>query len=169
MAKVHLRLSVPSEFSCVRLVGVAVRAVLVELEYDLEKVSEIELCIVEAINNAIEHAYREQPGHFIGVEIAVRDADILELSISDSGRAMPEGALERARQAQAARDLLPESGFDLATVEEGGYGLGLILQLMHDVGYRQLESQNTLTMSMAMTRRASEEYPMKGTSDAASS
>ena len=76
-----------------RLVGAALPGVLTDLGCGEEQLVTIELCAVEAINNVIEHAYKEQAGHQVRVQLAVRERR-LELTVSDDGAAMPDGALD---------------------------------------------------------------------------
>ncbi len=154
-----MQLSIPSELGHVRFLGVALRAVLVELGHSEEQISSVELCLVEAVNNVIEHAYREEPGHLVEVELCA-DADELELTVSDVGVAMPEDALARAqaREAElaAADDAEPGdlgAAFDLGAVPEGGYGLRLITQVMSEVDYRRDGDRNKLTMMIRGPRK----------------
>src|SRR4051812_49084392 len=97
----------------------------------------IELCVVEAINNAIEHAYAEVPHAHVETKLTV-DGDALEIAIIDSGKAMPDGVLDEARAKLAAPPGEPQ---------EGGYGLGLIVEIMNAVRYQRSANLNTLTMT----------------------
>ncbi|HRC56052.1 MAG TPA: ATP-binding protein [Kofleriaceae bacterium] len=149
MNSARLGVSIPSEFSQVRLVGAALRGVLTDLGCGEEQLVTIELCAVEAINNVIEHAYKEQAGHQVRVQLAVRERR-LELTVSDDGAAMPDGALDRVRAALRARDSGEEEALVLGQVAEGGYGLGLILQTMDEVSYQREAGHNTLQMSLRL-------------------
>lgn len=170
-----MQLSIPSELGQVRFLGVSVRALLAELACPAEQLAAVELCLVEAVNNVIEHAYREAPGHAVDVSVTA-DTEQISLTVSDAGSAMPEGALERAREARqlAAREEAEEaeaarrgepspsasiSGstslaeIELAALAEGGYGLGLITELMDLVTYRREGGRNVLTMTMQLAGR----------------
>lgn len=144
-------LSIPSELGAVRLLGAALQSVLRELDCDAELASRVELCVVEGVNNAIEHAYDLQPGHRIEVELAV-ERDQLHLEIADQGRLMPESAMARARAA-AAGDAEPTIDDPMA-LAEGGYGLRLIVSMMDAVSYRQVDDRNVLAMTTALHRRS---------------
>ena len=157
MAQARQKLSISSELEQVRFLGVAVRAVLANLGYPEEQAASIELCLIEAVNNVIEHGYRREPRHFVEVALCA-DAEAIELTVRDSGLAMPEGALERAREKEAVLDRAAELGglgglgdaLELDSVAEGGYGLRLITQVMNEVDYRRDGGHNLLTMKMRL-------------------
>jgi serine/threonine-protein kinase RsbW len=146
-ASIHLAIS--SELCQVKFLGAAVRAVLGELSYPEERASVIELCLVEAVNNVIEHAYRDEPGRPVGVRITA-NASHIEVVVSDIGGTMPAGELDRARHRMAAAE--DPATLELSEVAEGGYGLGLILQLMDHVAYHHDATlgRNFLTMSLQL-------------------
>jgi serine/threonine-protein kinase RsbW len=147
-----MQLSIPSELAQVRYLGLAVRALLAELSCPEEQAASIELCLIEAVNNVIEHAYREEPGHLVEVSVCA-DAEAIELAVRDDGAVMPDGVIERARAREAELDAAADpSGAPLAleAVAEGGYGLRLITQLMSEVAYRRDGDRNTLTLTMKL-------------------
>ncbi len=164
-----MQLAIPSELGQVRFLGLAVRSLLVELCYPEDDVASIELCLVEAVNNAIEHAYLEEAGYLVEVAVSAEDgggggggARTLELVVRDRGRSIPEEILARARaEAEAERkgqgELDGSHGFDggdalgsleleVSALAEGGYGLRLIHQVMDEVGYRRDGEHNAMTM-----------------------
>ena len=163
MAQARQKLLISSELEQVRFLGAAVRAVLANLRYPEEQAASIELCLIEAVNNVIEHGYRREPQHFVEVALCA-DAEAIELTVRDSGLAMPEGALERAREKEAVLDRAAELGgpgglgetecpgdaLELDSVAEGGYGLRLITQVMNEVDYRRDGGHNLLTMKMRL-------------------
>lgn len=101
----------------------------------------IELCVVEALNNAIEHACGGMPAnHGIRVD-ATWEAPELQLEISDPGRAMPPGVLEAA----ARRALEPDTD-DPGALPERGRGLAIMQHLMDRVSYRSDRDRNTLVL-----------------------
>ncbi len=138
-----VHLAIPSELAAVRLAGAALRGVLGEAGWGPDQVSSIELCMVEAINNAIEHAYQERSGHQVWVTLELT-VGALALTVADRGVAMPPEVLERIRASVAAREEQADSA--MSELAEGGYGLSLILQLMEDVSYRSERGENRLAM-----------------------
>lgn len=137
------------------MVSAALRAILTELECPADQITTTELCVVEAINNVIEHAYREQGGHSVALRISAARG-LLELAVSDRGAAMPEGTLERARRFLQDQQRAPDAALEVADLAEGGYGLSLILQVMDEVSYQRLGDENRLTMSMRVPAPSSE-------------
>lgn len=145
VAGLTVELAIPSELAAVRFAGAALRGVLGEAGWTPDQISSVELCLVEAINNAIEHAYQERAGHRVWVAMKLTAA-ALELTVVDRGVAMPPEVLGGVRAALAARELADaEAPGELA---EGGYGLSLIVQLMDEVTYRCEDGENRLAMSL---------------------
>lgn len=103
-----------------------------------EHVHEIELAACEALNNAVEHAYRMRLDGIIVVEWEV-DSHGLNIRVHDWGESLPAECLDRALP-----DIDPA---DLDSLPEGGYGLGLLNALMDRVDYRTGEDgRNTLSL-----------------------
>lgn len=130
---------VSSEPEQVAALGDATRAVCATFGLGAAAAAEVELAVVEAINNCIEHAYRYEPGQTIEVILGAGDPGV-EIEVRDRGRSIPEGVLEQAR----AQTFDPD---DLAGVPEGGMGLGILKMLMKNVSYRTGNGVNVLSMS----------------------
>lgn len=145
VAGLTVELAIPSELAAVRFAGAALRGVLGEAGWTPDQISSVELCLVEAINNAIEHAYQERAGHQVRVAMKLTAA-VLELTVVDRGVAMPPEVLGGVRAALAARE--PADAEAPSELAEGGYGLSLILQLMDEVTYRCEDGENRLAMSL---------------------
>lgn len=150
MTSAHIQLSIPSELGQVRFLAAALRALLDEVACPADQIATVELCLVEAANNAVKHAYHQEPGHTIEVEVTA-SAEQVTLAVCDVGSAMPAGKLERARAARAhlAREDA-EPSLDRDSLAENGYGLGLITELMDFVTYRSDDGRNALTMTMQL-------------------
>jgi len=82
-----------------------------------DAIGDLELAMTEAMSNVVRHGYGEGSGMTIDVEVAL-EPDRLEVRI-----------LDRAPEFIPA-DVPPR---DLDDVAEGGYGLGLIEQLVDEV------------------------------------
>ncbi len=107
---------------------------------DTNKVSEtdsngIEICLNEALNNVIKHAYKEQPGFIIDV-IAQREGNWLNLIIYDSGK--PRENLSKAK--------LEYDINDVESLPEGGMGLYIIENLMDSIDYQIVGITNIFIM-----------------------
>jgi serine/threonine-protein kinase RsbW len=66
-----LHLSIESKISDVSLIGNAVRGVCACSPLGSEVYGEMEVCVVEAVNNAITHAYRHQVGFRVEAAITL--------------------------------------------------------------------------------------------------
>lgn len=148
MSSFDLRICIAADLSQVRGAAAALRGVLTDLGCGAEQLAAIEMCAVEAINNAIEHACVAQSGQQVGLVISCAP-EHLKLEVRDRGVSMPPGTLERTREALHARDSTapPMEVEDLA---EGGYGLSLILQVMDDVRYARDGDENRLLMTLRL-------------------
>src|SRR4051812_31175879 len=96
MPHVQFWMAISANLGLVRHSAAALRGILREVKCEAAHAVMIELSVVEAINNAIEHAYAEDPHGRVEIQLDLA-VDMLEITISDTGRAMQEGAIERAR------------------------------------------------------------------------
>lgn len=135
-----ITLSIDSTLADVGLVGRAVRAICRTLPGGARAAAEVELCVVEAVNNAIEHGYRGERGHRVDVHLAVHEAE-LRIEVVDRGGGA-RGGLRCATRA-AAPDPLDESG----------RGLFLMQALMDDVSYRREGGRSVLRLTRRLAPR----------------
>ena len=142
MTHAQFWMAISADLQLVRLSAAALQGILGEIECEAEQAMRIELCVVEAINNAIEHAYAQDPRGRVEIQLDF-GADTLEITVTDTGCAMSDGALARARTG------LVEAPGEL---REGGYGLGLIVDIMTNVEYRRVGNRNVLTMGITLPR-----------------
>ena len=131
---------IDSRLENVCLVARSARVICAGAGFDDGTGCAIELCVVEAVNNAIEHAYAREPGHVVEVALAFAAAAV-RVEVRDRGRRMDWPAA-RAR----ADDYAP----DLA---ERGRGIVIMRSLMQDVSYRTVDGCNVLSMKAAPTAR----------------
>lgn len=129
-----LTLRIDSRLDHVFLVGQSVRAICQALPLDANGAGGVELCVVEAVNNAVLHAYRDQPGHAVEIDVEVGPA-ALRITVRDRGDAMDWAAACARADAYA-----------LDTVVESGRGLFIMRSLMDELSYRHAEGWNVLTM-----------------------
>lgn len=95
---------------------------------------QLELMLVEALNNVIEHAYLEKAGHAIDVKLALEDGSTV-ISITDTGTPAPGSTLEQGSE-------LP----DINDMPEGGWGLCLIQALSDSIEYYRHADHNQLIL-----------------------
>lgn len=123
----RITLSIENHLADVGLIGLCVRQ-LSSLGFDAERCAEMELAVVEAVNNAIKHAYAlEEKGTVTVIYTLFEDKVVIE--VVDRGRSMPPDFLENY-----ARDFQfdPE---DIDNLPESGMGILLIRSCMDDVSY----------------------------------
>ncbi|CAN5354151.1 hypothetical protein BH09MYX1_BH09MYX1_68400 [soil metagenome] len=102
-----------------------------------EELSVVELCLAEAVNNAIEHGYAGRGGEFVDVVVDYA-SPTLTIAISDRGRPLP---IERLNS-----DALSFDPTDIAVLPERGLGLAIIHSAMDAVAYATADGVNTLTL-----------------------
>lgn len=97
----------------------------------------LEIVLAEALNNVVEHAYRDGPGP---IRVCVDHlAPVLKVSVYDQGLPMPGGRLPDG-------DLKPIlEGEDLP---EGGFGWFLIRTLTLDLAYERQGAVNHLRFAV---------------------
>jgi serine/threonine-protein kinase RsbW len=132
----RLSLTIESRLDQVLLVSLAVRGICRDTLSDQEVAGQMELCVVEAVNNAIKHAYDCRPGYEVLITIAL-SADRIVFTVNDYGRAMAEVNTKEP-------DFDPD---DLAGLPESGMGLFIIQSAMDLVDYRSKDGRNTMTMT----------------------
>jgi len=144
MTKTRFWMAISADFQLVRLAAAALQGILHELECEPEQAVMIELCVVEAINNAIEHAYAQDSRGRVEIQLDL-DGETLEITVTDTGRAMPKAAVVAARTAD--QDVPGE-------LRESGYGLGIITNIMGNVEYRRVGNRNILSMAITLPRKS---------------
>lgn len=133
-----ITLSIESDLKNVALIGVAVNSICSSFEFNQEISFQMELCVVEAVNNCILHAYRDNPTNDVEVTIELRPDRIL-FKVCDVGKGM-----------EIKPDMLSVLEFDPcdpATIPERGRGLFIIHKLMDEVIYERFGNKNVLTMT----------------------
>lgn len=126
---------IDSTLDNVSLAGVAIRGICNYLSLSEIDTYYLELCVVEAINNAIKHAYNSESGHVVEINITYSKNGIT-FEISDTGRKM-------AANLPHCFDFDAE---DLFVIPEHGMGLYIIDSVMDEVTYRSDGDKNTLMM-----------------------
>lgn len=126
---------IDSKLKNVSLAGVALRGICDYLSLSEMDAYYLELCVVEAANNAIKHAYDSEEGHVVEVDITYSSEEIV-IDISDRGKPM-------SLYHPAILEHDPE---DLKALPEHGLGLYIINSVMDRVTYTSESGRNILTM-----------------------
>ncbi len=134
-----INFSIANDLADVRLLGLCIRSVS-SFGFIPEQCAEIELAVVEAVNNVIEHAYSDLEKAIVKVIYTLFE-DKAVIEVIDYGQAMQPG-------------LLVESGQDLSfdienlyALPESGMGLMLIKNCMSEVRYSSADSCNRLILT----------------------
>lgn len=135
----NIQLVISSNLENVWMVGVTINR-LCALTLSQTACNEVELAVVEAVNNCIEHAYRNQDGHRISVELELGD-EMVSIEIQDSGDPLDPALVENVKVNGMAFD--PD---DLDNLPEGGMGWFLINSMMDEVHYVSTAEHNVLSL-----------------------
>ncbi|MCX5829948.1 MAG: ATP-binding protein [Deltaproteobacteria bacterium] len=138
---VSIRISIDSRLDQVHMVGYAVHGICSQLGLGDIVVYQIELAVVEAVNNAIKHAYGSVAGHSVEVVISVNEKR-LQFEICDEGETL------HFLQKRTGLDFDPQNKTNLP---EGGMGLHIIEQVMDDMSYFVRDGRNCLVLCKRLT------------------
>lgn len=133
-----VRLEIDSELANTSLIAMAVRGLCAMTNLSPVEVNRVELCVVEIVNNAIEHAYGHAKGHKVEIDVKLMKASIT-LTVSDWGKSMDEGKLGVKE--------FPVDPDNPAAWLCDGRGLPIVQSLMDKVEYRSVGDKNSIVMS----------------------
>lgn len=127
----NFEINILSDYDNVAQVNDAVRDFLVNQGVETYVLNAFDICLTEALNNIIKHAYKEEKGRNITVQIA-KDTKTIEVEIIDEGE--PRTKLE-----------IPNLEFDpqdINNLPESGMGLFIMNQLMDELKYENRNGKN---------------------------
>ena len=130
-------LTIPANYDNVALIDMCIKGLhsLIHLEADEQEV--VYLCIVEAINNVIEHSTSDKKS-LLSVTLSFSN-QLLYIEILDKGKGMNPAILEQIEQ-----PIIDVN--DIQNLPEGGWGLHLIKTHMDKIEYRQRGDNNCFLM-----------------------
>jgi serine/threonine-protein kinase RsbW len=137
-----ITLRLDSRLENVPLASSALRAMAREVGFAQEESERLELCVVEALTNVIQHAYGGEAGHPVTLFVLVTEEE-LEMRVHDEGLPMPDGLLERPE---------PDEATEVALLAESGRGLGLMRRIADRMDYRHGPEGNTLVLARRLPR-----------------
>ena len=132
----NIRFSIESRFEHVGFIGISVKSLSAYIGFDEIGASEVELAVVEAVNNAIEHAYQEKPGFTVDVELSV-SKDRLVIAVCDTGRTL-------VKMPEPMKD---PNTLSLNELPESGMGVFIIRSIMDDLSYETINGRNRFIMT----------------------
>jgi serine/threonine-protein kinase RsbW len=132
--------SIESEFGNVFLVGLAINKIACSIPLSQEAAFEVELAVVEAVNNAVEHANRHRRDKRVTVQVNV-ECKFISLTVIDKGAPIhPETFISAA------------AGMENASEIERGRGLAIIYALMDEVRCERRGKANHVTLIKYLKR-----------------
>ncbi|HMO17551.1 MAG TPA: ATP-binding protein [Oligoflexia bacterium] len=133
-------LEIQSNLEEVAIVGISSRAIAESLSFSEGAAYEIELAVVEAVTNCIEHAYLYQSDKTVFIQFDVSN-ESLTIKVEDSGIYWRNFDEQTSKSSPFEFD--PE---DIENLPEGGMGVSLLVSLMDEVKYERKNNINTLTL-----------------------
>ena len=124
-----------SKFSKVVATSKLVREYCSKKNISRDECDEIEICIIEALNNIIEHSYGRIESHQIKIELTFEKL-CLKIKLTDKGKS-------RKNIKKAELKVNPSN---IQSLPERGMGLFIIEKLMNKVSYESYNGSNTFTM-----------------------
>lgn len=149
----RFRLSIDSTLTSLFIVSTFVQAICERLGMTMADISAVEVCAVEAVTNAIMHAYLGAPGNEVSIE-AVSSPGRLDLYVRDHGQTMP---VEHATKLTEGSRVLDFDPIVLSSLPECGMGLQIIHQLMNEAVYSTENGENCLRITTFVTAAESRE------------
>lgn len=131
-----VKLTIDSNLEDVFLIGLAVNNICSHIPYAELESNQIEICVVEAVNNTIKHAYKGEAGHDVEVLVALY-LNRITFQVCDCGKTIKPGKMPK----------LEFDPNDLENLPEGGMGLFIIHEVMDEVAYETSKGKNILTMT----------------------
>jgi serine/threonine-protein kinase RsbW len=136
-----ISLSFPASEADTRQIMVLLTGMLRAEGVGRDALSRIDLVLSEVLNNVVEHAFADTLDGQISLKLRLLP-NHLECTVTDSGRALPNGQLPKGR-------LAPMSD-NRADLPEGGFGWYLIRTLAENVQYRRLAGANHLRFVLSL-------------------
>lgn len=136
MYKRFIKLIIESKIDDIALLSKAIRAICSTVVNDEVLLYNMELCLVEAVTNVINHSYHRKPGNLVEVTVTVDDHHV-NFQIIDSG--------DKALPPPPKKELDYQTN-DITTWPESGMGLFLIYRIMDLVSFSEKDGKNVLTM-----------------------
>jgi serine/threonine-protein kinase RsbW len=137
----QITLTIASRLDAVSLLGQSVGSICRNAGLTPDEANEVEICVVEAVNNSIKHAYCEDPNHVVEVVVAVEPAELI-LDIWDSGESAEHSKIHADHL--HTLDVDPSHPEDLA---ERGRGIAIIQHIMDSFEYTPGSERNRLRLT----------------------
>ena len=137
----RLRLIIESRLDAVGLVGKLVNTACASAGVSRLDCYQAEVCVVEAVNNCVKHAYQGRPGNEVEVAISFSSGE-MKFEIIDHGLPGDPAQLLLDR-----RDRLELDPKNVDSIPESGRGIAIIQAVMDGIQYHSSEGVNRLSMT----------------------
>lgn len=139
-----IKLIIESKIDSIALLSKAIRGICSTVVDDEVMLYNIELSLVEAVTNVINHAYHRKPGNVIEVSVTVDDYHVVFQIIDNGDKTFPT----------SPKHELNYDSSDFSTWPESGMGLFLIYKIMDEVSYSEQDGKNVLVMKKNIEKDA---------------
>lgn len=139
MTEKKIRLIIKSRIENVALLCTAVKSLCATEHFTTDALDSIELCIAEAINNVIMHAFNNEKGHDIQLELTLNTSQVSMTIEHEMRKLMTE-----------QHPTLIFNPHDISSIPEGGMGLYILASSMDKLIYEVVNGKNRLTMIKRM-------------------
>jgi serine/threonine-protein kinase RsbW len=137
----QITLTIESRLDAVPLLAELVRTVCLKGNLSPIEANETEVCVVEAVNNSIKHAYAQETNHLVAVDIHLEPDQII-LDIFDSGKSVDPELINRDHDDAFDLDLDHLEG-----AAESGRGLAIIQEVMDSFEYMPGVNRNRFRLT----------------------
>lgn len=132
----EIKLGIKSNLQDVYLIGMLVETLCSLSSFSDDDLYWLKLCVIEAVNNSILHAYNGESGHEVEVLFRIQP-DRVELHVRDTGVPMDVEAFESERS---------YSEYEAEGEVPQNLGIPIIKEVMDEVDYRREDGVNQLIM-----------------------
>jgi inorganic pyrophosphatase len=134
-------IEIDSRLEAVPLLGQVVHSLCAAAGFAPDEANRIEVCVVEAINNSIEHAYQGAPARTVEIELELLPNQLI-IDVWDSGTSADADKMHADHR--HALDIPSDAVCDIA---EHGRGLAVIQEVMDSFEYTPGRERNRLRMT----------------------
>ena len=137
----RLAFEIESRLEAVPLLGQVACLLCTAVGFTTVEGSEVEVCVVEAVNNSIQHAYQGDPDRWVELEVTLLPGQIF-FDVWDSGT--PADAARMNADHRGALEVRPDCVKDIS---ESGRGLAIIQEVMDSFEYTPGTERNRFRMT----------------------
>lgn len=130
------KFSITSEYHNIAVVNKKIKLFCLKESVPQNVIDAVEICLTEALNNAIKHSYEEKPGKKIDLIVGILNNKI-DIDILETG-------LPRTNFDKPKLEFDPD---DINSAPEGGMGLFIIESLMNSTSYSSKNGLNVTSFS----------------------